>query len=330
MVRDRLSQSFCHAAALVFETSTRGGSVIVTGMGKAGIVGQKIAATLASTGTPAHSLHPAEAVHGDLGRIAASDVVLAMSYSGETEEVVRLLGAIQRIGASVISVTSNSSSRLARGSTVVIELGQIEEACPMKLAPSASTTAMMAVGDALAFAVSRMRNFQPEDFAEIHPAGSLGRLSAPVREVMRTGEQLRIAHFQCTVRDALVETHKLGRRTGVLLLVDDLARLRGIFTDADLARLLERRRDAELDQPIAMLMNTKPTTLSADALLRDAIAILSSRKFSQLPVVDDTGRPVGILDITDVIGLVPQGDVSTVSSGQEEAAPKRDSERDAA
>lgn len=306
MVRDRLTESFCQASALIFEASQRSGSVIVTGIGKAGIVGQKIVATLASTGTPAHSLHPGEAVHGDLGRIKPNDIVLAMSYSGETEEVVRLLGSIRRIGVPIVSITSNASSRLGRGSTVVIELGRIEEACPLKLAPSATTTAMMAVGDALAFAISRMRNFQPENFAENHPAGSLGRLTAPVHEVMRTGEQLRIAHYRSSVRDALVETHKQGRRTGALLLVDDDARLRGIFTDADLARMLERHRDADLDQPIAALMNNRPTTIPADSLLRDAIAILTSRKFSQLPVVDESGRPIGILDITDVIGLMPQ------------------------
>jgi arabinose-5-phosphate isomerase len=305
-VRARLDKSFSQAAALIYEATKRGGSVIVTGMGKAGIVGQKIAATLASTGTRAHTMHPSEAVHGDLGRIAPADVVLAISYSGETEEVVRLIGPIRKIGARIVAVTSNRSSHLARESAFVIALGPIEEACPMKLAPSASTTAMMAVGDALAFAISRMRNFQPENFAEFHPAGNLGRLTAPVDEVMRSGEQLRTAHFQCTVREALVETHKAGRRTGAILLVDDNGRLRGIFTDADLARLLERRRDAELDQPIAMLMNTKPTTVCTGTLLRDAVAILSSHKFSQLPVLNEKGSPVGILDITDIIGLLPQ------------------------
>jgi arabinose-5-phosphate isomerase len=331
IVRERLNQSFCDASLLIYKTSTRGGSVIVTGMGKAGIVGQKIAATLASTGTPAHSLHPAEAVHGDLGRIAVSDVILAMSYSGETEEVVRLIGSIRRIGAPIVAITSHGSSQLARGSSIVIELGRIEEACPMRLAPSASTTAMMAVGDALAFAISRMRNFQPENFAEIHPAGSLGRLTAPVSEVMRTGEQLRTAHFQTTVRDALVETHKMGRRTGALLLVDDRARLRGIFTDADLARLLEKHRDAELDLPIAMIMNTKPTTIPADTLLRDAIAVLSSRKFSQLPVVDEKGCPIGILDITDVIGLLPHAGSVIPETGPDAKLPDtRNPQRDAA
>ena len=319
VVRDRLDESFCRAAMLVHAAAARRRSVIVTGMGKAGLVGQKIAATLASTGTQAHSLHPADAVHGDLGRISAGDVVLAFSYSGETEEVVRLIGPIRKIGAQIVAVTARGYSRLARSADVAIVLGPIEEACPMKLAPSASTTAMMAVGDALAFVVSRMRNFQPENFAEFHPGGNLGRLTATVDEVMRTGDQLRIAHFKCTVREALVETHRQGRRTGALLLVDDQGVMRGIFTDADLARLLEQRRDADLDRPIAALMNMNPTVISLGTVVRDAITILSNRKFSQLPVLDATGRPVGILDITDLIGLVPQanaaGPSNTVEGG---------------
>jgi arabinose-5-phosphate isomerase len=314
-VRGRLDDSFARAAVLLFEISSRGGSVIVTGMGKAGLVGQKIAATLSSTGTSAHVLHPAEAMHGDLGRVTARDVVLAISYSGETEEIVRLVEPLRRIGAPIVALTSNGSSRLGRAAAVSVSLGAIEEACPMKLAPSATTAAMMAVGDALAFAAMRMRNFRPEDFAEFHPAGSLGRLTTPVRDVMRTGEQLRIAHYQSSVRDALVETHKMGRRTGALLLVDDLTRLRGIFTDADLSRLLEGRRDRELDQPISTLMNSKPTAISADMLLRDAIEIMSDRKFSQLPVLNDKGQPVGILDITDLIGLLPQAVVAGSESG---------------
>jgi arabinose-5-phosphate isomerase len=317
VVRDRLDESFCRAAVLVHAAAVRRGSVIVTGMGKAGLVGQKIAATLASTGTRAHSLHPAEAVHGDLGRISAGDVVLAFSYSGETDEVVRLIGPIRKIGAQIVAVTAREYSRLARNADVAIVIGPIEEACPMKLAPSASTTAMMAVGDALAFVVSRMRNFQPENFAEFHPGGNLGRLTATVEEVMRTGDQLRIAHFKCTVREALVESHRHGRRTGALLLVDDDGVMRGIFTDADLARLLEQRRDADLDRPIAALMNMNPTVIPLGTVVRDAITILSSRKFSQLPVLDTAGRPVGVLDITDLIGLVPQ---ANAADGDEKAS----------
>ena len=305
MVRDRLGEDFCRAAALLHDVSQHRGCVIVTGMGKAGLVGQKIAATLASTGTRAHPLHPAEAMHGDLGRISPEDVILALSYSGETDEVVRIIRPIQLIGARIVAVTARGNSQLARRADVAIVLGPIEEACPLGLAPSASTTAMMAVGDALAFVVSRMRNFQPENFVQFHPGGSLGKLNGPVEDAMRTGDQLRVAHYRSTVRTALIETHREGRRTGAMLLVDDHGVLRGIFTDSDLARLLELRHDDALDLPVADLMNTQPTIVTAGTPVSDAMDILSSRKFSQIPVLDHAGRPIGILDITDLIGLVP-------------------------
>lgn len=303
LVRDRLNDSFCRAATVLFECT---GSVIVTGMGKAGLIGQKIAATLASTGTRSHSLNPADAMHGDLGRIGVDDVVLALSYSGETEEIVRLLVPIQRIGARLVAITSRESSKLARAADVTVAFGLVEEACPLGLAPSASTTAMMALGDALAFLVSKMRNFQAEQFALNHPGGSLGKLTAPVDEVMRTGEQLRIAHVNRTVRESLIEAHRGGRRTGAILVVDDAGVLRGMFTDGDLARLLEFDSATTLDLPIVQVMTGRPTVIRSGTRLRDAMRVLSTRKFSQLPVLDEQDRPLGILDITDVIGLVPE------------------------
>ncbi len=305
LVRDRLDESFARAAELIYERSSRGGSVLVTGMGKAGLVGQKIAATLASTGCRAHPLHPVEAMHGDLGRIGRGDVLLALSYSGETDEVLRLGAPVKGIGACIVAVTARQNSRLARLADVTIPLGPLEEACPLGLAPSATTAVMMAVGDALAFVVSRMRNFQPEHFAQFHPGGSLGKLTGPVDDIMRTGDQLRVAHFRLTVREALLETHRGMRRTGAMLLLDDQGVLRGIFTDSDLARLLEQRREAELDRPIAELMNPAPTFVPVGTPVSEAVAILSNRKFSQLPVLDAQGRPIGIVDITDLIGLVP-------------------------
>ncbi len=192
-VRDRLDPSIARGADLVFRCP---GSVIVTGMGKAGLVGQKLAATLASTGTRAFPLHPAEAVHGDLGRIRADDVVIALSQSGETEEVLRLVPALRRLGASLLAITERASSTLGRAADLCIDLGPIEEACPLGLAPSASTTALMAVGDALALLVSRMRDFRAEDFALYHPAGSLGRKLLRVEELMRTGRQIRQAQHR--------------------------------------------------------------------------------------------------------------------------------------
>ncbi|HEV3122703.1 MAG TPA: SIS domain-containing protein, partial [Isosphaeraceae bacterium] len=189
-VRERLDGAIAQAAGVVYRCR---GSVIVTGMGKAGLVGQKLASTLASTGTAAFSLHPAEAVHGDLGRIRSGDVVVALSQSGETEEVLRLVPALKRLDAFLVAITERSSSALGRQADLCVELGPIEEACPLGLAPSASTTALMAVGDALALLVSRMRNFQPEDFAFYHPGGSLGRRLSRVEDVMRPRSQVRVA-----------------------------------------------------------------------------------------------------------------------------------------
>ena len=323
LVRDRLGESFCRAAGVLFDRCSSGGTVFVTGMGKAGLVGQKIAATLASTGTRSHTLHPADALHGDLGRIAPADVVLMLSYSGETEEVMRLIRPIRRIGASIVAITARGSSQLAGLSDEAILLGPIEEACPLRLAPSASTTAMMGVGDALAFVISQRRKFKPENFAQFHPGGSLGKLSSTVDEVMRTGQQLRLAKYWLTVREALIQTHRHGRRTGALLLVDELGVLKGIFTDGDLARLLEKRRDADLDCPVAELMNSQPAVVRTGTRVREAIEILSTRKFSQVPVLDDAGRLVGIVDITDLIGLVPEstsGDAPAVRASQRTAA----------
>ncbi len=305
-VRDRLDESFAAAVNLLL---TCKGSVIVTGMGKAGIVGQKLAATLASTGTRAHPLHPAEAVHGDLGRIGAEDIVLALSYSGETEEVVRLVDPVRQIGAKLIAITGRGQSTLACAADVAIVLGPLNEACPLGLAPSTSTTAMMAVGDALAFAVSKARRFEPEQFAAFHPAGSLGKLSQSVRNLMRVGTEVRLAHTGRTVREALIEAHRPGRRTGAMLIVDERGVLQGIFTDGDLVRLLGRTDlDDPLELPIEHVMTRNPATIGESATVREAVERLSRGKFSQLPVLDEHGRPIGILDITDVITLIPDLD----------------------
>lgn len=301
-VRERLGGSIARAADLVFRCP---GSVIVTGMGKAGLVGQKLAATLASTGTRAFPLHPAEAVHGDLGRVRADDVVIALSQSGETEEVLRLVPALRRLGASLVAITERTSSSLAQAADLCVALGPVEEACPLGLAPSASTTALMAVGDALALLVSRMRDFRPEDFALYHPAGSLGRKLARVEDLMRTGRQLRRARPEQTVREVLIASAGPRRRTGAVLVEDADGRLLGIFTDSDLARLFERRRETDLDRPIGEVMTAGPVRVTVGAPLGEAVDALKARKISELPVVDHAGRLVGLIDLTDLIGLVP-------------------------
>jgi len=299
----RLDGEFCRAADTIFHCR---GNVIVSGMGKAGLVGRKIMATLASTGTPSHCLHPAEAVHGDLGRVHADDVVLILSQSGETDEVVRLLPSLCELGVPILAITGRPESTLGRAATVTIDLGPLEEAGTLGLAPSTSTTAMLAVGDALALVVSRMRNFGPEDFARFHPGGSLGRKLSKVEDHMRPLAQCRVAREEQTVRDVLVGVSMPGRRTGATMLVDRDGRLSGIFTDSDLARLFERRRESELDAPIREVMTCRPLSVRVGSLMTDAVAMMARRKISELPVVDLQQRPLGLIDVTDVMGLFPR------------------------
>lgn len=307
----KLDQRFGHAVEIVFACRR---SVIVIGMGKAGIIAQKIAATLASTGTPSHFLHPAEAAHGDLGRIHADDVVVILSASGETEEIIRLLPPIQSLGCPLIAVTANTASSLARAATECLEIGSGREACSLGLAPSTSTTCMLALGDALALVVSRMRGFAAEDFARFHPGGSLGRKLARVDDLMRPLEECRVARDEENVRAVFARARRPGRRTGAIMLVDSSHRLSGLFTDSDLAKLLELKRDSELDRPIAELMTRAPKTLAAGSRVREAVALMAECRISELPIVDSEGRPVGLVDITDVVAWLPTSGVSPVEA----------------
>jgi arabinose-5-phosphate isomerase len=299
----RLDEHFCAAAELVFACR---GSVIVSGMGKAGLIGQKLAATLASTGTRSHFLHPAEAVHGDLGRVHSSDLVLALSKSGQTEELLRLLPALAQLNVPIIALTADRQSALAQAAAVVLELGPLQEACSLGLAPSTSTTAMLALGDALALVVSRMRGFRQEDFYVFHPAGNLGRQLSRVEEQMRPLAACRVAREDATVRDVFVAHSRPGRRSGAIMLTGDDGRLSGIFTDSDLARLFESRRDEAFDGPIRQVMTARPRSVERGSMMADAVEIMAERKISELPVVDSGGRPVGLIDITDVVGMMPE------------------------
>ncbi|MEX2288649.1 MAG: KpsF/GutQ family sugar-phosphate isomerase [Planctomycetaceae bacterium] len=294
----RLDADFTAAVRMLDECR---GSVVVTGIGKAGLIGQKIAATLSSTGTRAHFLHPTEAMHGDLGRLHESDVLLALSNSGETEELCRLLPIVRRMGIPVIALTAGHSSTLGSQADVTVTIGRLREAGPLGLAPTTSTTAMLALGDALALVLSRMKGLTPQDFALFHPAGSLGRHLTTVGEIMRKGDALRIASDTATIRDVFVHLSHPGRRTGAVMLVDNEGRLSGLFTDSDLARLLEQRRDHQLDRSIAEVMTRDPLTIRPEAMLGEIVEVLSHKKVSELPVVDDDARPVGLVDITDVI-----------------------------
>jgi arabinose-5-phosphate isomerase len=300
---DRLDGEFCRAVELVHSCR---GSVIVCGIGKAGLIGQKIMATMASTGTPSHCLHPAEAVHGDLGRVGRNDVMLILSQSGETEEIVRLLPSLAEFGVPIVAITTSQTSSLGRAAAVTIELGPLEEACSLGLAPSTSTTAMLALGDALALVVSQMRRFSRDDFARFHPAGSLGNKLSRVEHHARPLGQCRVSSEDQTVREVLVRASMPGRRTGAIMLTDGDGRLSGIFTDSDLARLFEHRRDGELDHPIRNVMTKDPLRVETGSMMVDAVAIMAGRKISELPVIDADGRPVGLIDITDVVALLPK------------------------
>ena len=293
-----LSADFSRAVKLLLGAK---GAVVVSGMGKAGHVGQKIAATLCSTGTRSYFLHPAEAIHGDLGRIHKEDIALVLSASGETEEIVRLIPSLQSLGAALIAVTCKPESTLGRAATITLDLGPIQEACPLGLAPSATTAAMMALGDALALVVSQARGFSAEDFARFHPGGSLGRKLAKVEEVMRPLADCRVAQESQTLRSALVNQSRPGRRTGAIMVVNEAGVLTGIFTDSDLARLLESRREASIDQPISQVMTRNPKSVRAGTLLPAACEILAEKKISELPVVDAAGHPLGLVDITDIV-----------------------------
>jgi arabinose-5-phosphate isomerase len=317
----RLDASFCRAVDLIYRCV---GSVLVSGMGKAGLIGQKIAATLASTGTRSHFLHPAEAIHGDLGRIHRDDVILMLSQSGDTEEVVRLLPSISQIGTPLVAITGRTVSKLGRAANIVIDIGPLQEACSLGLAPSTSTTAMLAVGDALALVASRMRGFSRDDFARYHPGGSLGRQLARVEEFMRPLADCRLTACSRILREVLIEARLPARRTGAIMVVDHSAVLRGIFTDSDLAKLFESRRDSLLDGPIRAVMTKNPAAVPRGSMMNDAVTIMAERRISELPVVDAAGCPVGLLDITDIVALYPEGHAAMLGeqSSNSSAVPR--------
>ena len=298
----RLGLEFCRAVDLLAACT---GSVIVSGIGKAGIIGLKLSATLASTGTRSLFLHPTDAVHGDLGRVRTDDVAVLLSQSGETEELLRLVPSFAELEVPVVAVTSRSSSRLGSAAAVVLELGPLQEACALGLAPSTSTTAMLALGDALALVTSRVRGFGRADFAKVHPGGALGSQLAKVEERVRPLTECRVASDSVPLREVFAQATCPGRRTGAIMLVDADGALSGLFTDSDLARLFEARRYEDFDRPMSELMTKRPTTVVVGTMLADAIAILADRKFSELPVVDRQGRPIGMLDITDLVGMIP-------------------------
>jgi arabinose-5-phosphate isomerase len=303
LLADQLGDEFLAAVEIIRNCR---GMVVVTGMGKSGLIAGKISATLASTGTRSLHLHPAEAVHGDLGRIYHEDVVLALSQSGTTEEVVRLLPAIKRIGAGLIAVTAEPESPLAQHSDLCLPMGDVVEACPLGLAPTTSTSAMLALGDALALTVMILKNVSREDFAQFHPAGALGRRLLSVREVMRQGQENPTVSSGTALTEslrAMTET-----RAGAVSIVNQDGALVGFFTDGDLRRLLLSPAPgfALENCSIDDVMTRDPRSIGPDHLAHEALRLMKEHQLDQLPVVEDGRRPLGLLDVQDLllVGLV--------------------------
>ncbi|MSR69912.1 MAG: KpsF/GutQ family sugar-phosphate isomerase [Phycisphaerales bacterium] len=280
------------------------GHVVVSGLGKSGLIGAKISATLASLGQPSHFIHPSEAVHGDLGRMRVGDVALLLSFSGETAEVVDLALHLKADGVARIGISTRPTTTLARLCDAHIALGDIVEACPLNLAPTASTTAMLAAGDALALALARRRNFQADDFHRHHPGGMLGAGLRQITEALRfrVGHNLSVLSDALSVREALAAAGQ-GRRTGAIMLVDQSGRLSGIFTDGDLRRLVTTQGVGALDTPVARVMTARPVSLTVDALVRDAVRLVQERRLDEIPIVGGDGKPVGIVDVQDLVAM---------------------------
>lgn len=294
---NQLNGDFNKAIKMLFKCQ---GRIVVTGMGKPGIIGRKISATLASTGTPSIFLHPAEAVHGDLGMVTSNDVLLAISNSGETDEMTRLLPLIKKIGAPIVSITGSLKSTLAKYSDAVLNVSVKKEACTLNLAPTASTTAMLAMGDALAVSLLEHRGFKTKDFAFYHPGGKLGKQFLLVKEVMRTASDHPIVPQSRKVQDVLLEITQA--RAGCASVVDKKGKLIGIFTDGDLRRSLSKE-PLLLEKPISRFMTKKPKVIREDALVTEALRLIKKHHVDEIVVIDSKNRPVGLLDEKDLLGV---------------------------
>jgi len=296
-----VDDSFAQAVGMIFNCT---GSCIVSGIGKAGIIGQKISATLASTGTPSHFLHPAEAVHGDLGRLRKNDIVLVLSYGGETDEITRMINMVKQLDIKLISITGQNDSTLCKYSDVSICRGKMDEACPLGVAPSVSTTCMLAVGDAIAFTVMRARNFGVEDYVRFHPGGSLGAKLMTVEQSMmfKPGEKLPLADVDDTVENLLEETGDVKRHGAVMVTSKD-GKLVGIITDGDIRRLITKYKNKCFSLKVGEVMTANCKRIRVDALAAEATAIFHKFRIDELPVVDADDKPVGLIDVQDIVTI---------------------------
>ena len=292
----RLDDDFVRAVALLLDCK---GRVVVTGVGKSGAIGRKLSSTLASTGTPALFLHAAEGLHGDLGMVTTGDVLLALSYSGRTDDLTGILPVIKEMGVPIIAMTGNRNSYLAAQADVILDIGVAKEACPLNLAPTASTTAMLALGDALAVCVMQERGFTSEHFARFHPGGALGRgLTLRVADLMRTGERLATVPESASVRDAMAAI--TAAQAGAAVVTNAAGNLAGYLTDGDVRRLL-LRDDAALEKPVSDLMTRTPLTLHPQTSALEALRALRERGVDDAPVVDDNNQPAGVLDVQELL-----------------------------
>jgi arabinose-5-phosphate isomerase len=292
----RLDDNFLHALNVILQCE---GRVIVSGMGKSGHIARKIAATMSSTGTPAYFVHPGEASHGDLGMITSEDVIIALSYSGESQELMTIVPLIKRQGAKLVSMTGNPASSLATAADVHLNAAVDREACPMGLAPTASTTAALALGDALAVALLDAKGFGAEDFARSHPGGSLGRrLLTHVRDIMRSGERLPMVRENAMLSDAILEISKKG--VGMTAIVDASQRVLGIYTDGDLRRTLEKKLDFN-STPVRSVMSANPRCIGPEHLAAEAVQVMEEHNISQMLVVDAQHKLVGALNMHDLL-----------------------------
>jgi arabinose-5-phosphate isomerase len=293
--------SFARAVEMIFNCK---GSCIVSGIGKAGIIARKISATMASTGTPSHFLHPAEAVHGDLGRLRKDDIVMVLSYGGETDEITRLINLVKQLEIKLIALTGQGDSTLAGHSDVVLCMGKMSEACPLGVAPSVTTACMLAVGDAIAFTVMKARNFSVEDYVRFHPGGSLGANLMTVEQSMmfKPGEKLPVASVDDTIKQLLEKTGDV-KRHGAVMVIDNDGRLAGIVTDADLRRLMTKHGHKALELRAGKVMTAGCKKIRVDALAAEATAIFHKYRIDELPVVDADNRPIGLIDVQDILTI---------------------------
>lgn len=300
-VASGIDDAFERAVRLILDCP---GAVLTCGIGKAGIIARKLSASFSSTGTPSHFLNPAEGVHGDVGSIRNGDLVVILSDSGETEEILRMLSILKKLNHPVISISAARNNSLARFANVSLAYGKVREACPLGLAPSASTTAMLAMGDALFLSVMKLRKFTSDDFAIYHPAGQLGRKLIKVSEAMtfKVGENLPVASDQLTVGEVLRQVSKIKRRSGAVILVNGREQVSGIFSDGDLRRLITDDVGA-LQRPVGDVMTRNPKRVRGDALASEAMAVMKQFRIDELPVVDADDRPIGLIDVQDLVVL---------------------------